>query len=136
MTLVRAFVMALTLTAAGCGRDSVTGPTPPGDDQVITGSVAAFGTARHAITLTRSGDLRVDLSWTNAGVDLDLYLAASSCAALYPLESCTILDASDVATGTSERITRSVLAGQSYAVFVDNLSVTEPQTYTLTIVVD
>jgi hypothetical protein len=135
--LRRLTFLLLVVATCACGRDRVTGPTPPPeDDQVISGSVAAFGTTRHAITISSTGQLSVRLTWDSNAVDLDLYLPAATCTALYPLESCSILAVSDAASGTSEQLTRAVSAGQSYGVFVDNLNIAQAQSYTLTIAVD
>jgi hypothetical protein len=74
--------------------------------------------------------MRVNLTWT-AGVDLDLYLAPSSCQALYPQAACGIIAKSDASAGTSEVVTRAVTAGESFAIFVDNLSQTSTAGYSV-----
>jgi hypothetical protein len=94
-----------------------------------------FGTTRHPLTITRSGPMTVRLSWSTSTVDLDLFLAPSTCVELYPTSACGVLAVSDSATGTTEEIRRTVTAGEAFSIFVDNLNPTQPQTYTITIAI-
>jgi hypothetical protein len=73
--------------------------------------------------------MTLTLSW-NTSADLDLYLTSSSCNA-YPPDFCQVLAASDGLT-TTERITRTVAAGDSFKAWVDSFAFS-PQSYTLTI---
>jgi hypothetical protein len=129
------------LLAAACGGNGVTTPSPspsPPDgpfNQTINGSVSMFGTTRHPLTITRSGQMTVRLSWSTSTVDLDLFLAPSTCVELYPTSACGVLAASDSATGMTEEIRRTVTAGDAFSIFVDNLSPTQPQTYTITVAI-
>jgi hypothetical protein len=126
--------LLLVFCTAGCGSDRVTGPSPstPYSESVV-GTVSTFGTTRHALTIPRAGELTVRLTWETPGVDLDLYLAPATCTSLYPVESCGVIAASDAASGLSEQISRTVSSGQSFSLFVDNLSLTQPQAYNLSI---
>lgn len=72
----------------------------------------------------------------NSRTDLDLYLAPSSCQNLYPMSQCAIVVASNSSSGTQEVIARGVSSGESYAIFVDNLSATAANTYNLNIAID
>jgi hypothetical protein len=99
--------------------------------------VGVFGETRHPFVAPASGTLTPRLTWNDPSVDLDLYLASSSCSlSLYPLNTCDILGQSVAATGTSETITRSVSGGQQYQVWVDNLNPTTAMNYSLSIEID
>jgi hypothetical protein len=63
----------------------------------------------------------------------NLYLAPSSCVELYPLVTCGVLVTSAATTGTSEQVARSVSSGDNFMLFVDNMSTTQTQNYTVTI---
>ena len=95
-------------------------------------TVAADGIDMWELSATGSGTggLWVYLLWADASVDLDLYLTDGSCNGYPPLE-CTILAASVSDTGTSERFSAGIRAGERYRVWVDNWSMT-PQSYSLT----
>jgi hypothetical protein len=121
---------ALLASASACGSSTT---SPSAYNQTVTGSVDVFGTNRHSLSTPRSGTMTLTLSWQDALVDLDLYLANTSCTVLYPKSSCSIVQSSSMSGGTSERISRTVSSGESYNIFVDNLSVSRTQTYTLTI---
>lgn len=131
-------VILAAVVLAGCGSSS---PTSPGGSlgysQNIAGSVSAFSETRHPLTIPVSGDMTVRLTWSSATVDLDLYLASSSCVvSLYPLETCGIVAQSIAANGASETIRQAVSAGQEYQLWVDNLSTTTAMNYTLSIEID
>ena len=87
------------------------------------------------MSIPQSGQMRLTLTWTGS-TDLDLYLAPSSCQVLYPMAQCGIIVASNSASGTQEVIARGVSSGESYTIFVDNLSSTAANTYTLAIRID
>jgi hypothetical protein len=134
-----AVIALAALLAAACGGNDVTAPSPSPSDgpfnQTINGSVSMFGTTRHPLTVTRSGPMTVRLSWATSTVDLDLFLAPSTCVELYPTSACGVLAASDSATGMTEEIRRPVTAGETFSIFVDNLNPTQPQTYTITVAI-
>lgn len=111
-------------------------PTPspsPGGGTSVTDTVAPLGTNRHPVTIsgTGQGTMTLTLDWSDPGVDLDLYLTTQTCNA-YPPTSCTILNASQANSGTSERITRSVRGGDTFYAWVDSFT-NRSQTYTLSL---
>jgi uncharacterized protein YfaP (DUF2135 family) len=123
-----AIVVAFT---AGCG-----GPTAPAPySQTISGTVSVFGSTYHPFTIPRSGQMSLSLTWSDPTIDLDLYLASPNCTqaiGLHPLANCGIILASNSAVGVvREAIARSVNSGESYSIWVDNLSATKAATYTL-----
>jgi hypothetical protein len=128
------FALVAVLSAA-CegGSSSTTGPSSSPYNQTQTGNVEVYGITRHALAIPRSGSMTVRLAWQDAAVDLDLHLAPSSCVELYPLVTCGVLVTSAATTGTSEQVARSVNSGDNFMLFVDNLSTTQTQNYTLTI---
>ncbi len=97
----------------------------------FSGTVPAYDIASHALAVTVSGTLTVDLAWTNGNVDLDFYLTASTCTG-YPPADCAILARSVAETGTAEQLTRAVRTGENYLLWVDNLSVSTAAAYTIT----
>ena len=130
-------VVILTTLAIACGSSNPTAPSPGSGafNQTITGTVGTFGTSRHALAIPRTGQMTVRLTWASAAVDLDLFLAPASCVQLHPTSTCGVLAVSDAATGMSEDIGRSVTTGDAFSVFVDNLSPTESQSYTITVAI-
>lgn len=125
------------LFVVGCGGDgSPTAPSNPPFTQTMTGTVSVFGWVRHPLTIPRTGNMSLRLTWQSAAVDLDLFLAPASCTELYPKAACGILAASDAATGTQEQINRTVNVGEQYQIFVDSLSLDQTQNYTLTLTID
>lgn len=71
------------------------------------------------------------LTWSG-GADLDLYLSRSSSTSLYPKASCSILAAAD-GLANPETVVRTVSSGESFKIWVDNLSTTQSANYTLTL---
>ena len=139
--MLRHSFLALVIAAvlqSGCGSDSPVGPSVGGDfSETRSGSVAVFSETRHPLTIPQSGDMTLRLTWSDANVDLDLYLANASCSvSLYPLNNCDIVAQSIAETGTNETIARSVTSGQSYQIWVDNLSTTTAMNYTLSIEIE
>ena len=115
---------------AGCGGNGPTTPAPY--TQTMGGTVAVFGSTKHALSIPRSGQMSLLLTWTDSTIDLDLYLTATSCTELYPMASCTVLLASNTTIGAvRETIVRSVNSGEAFTIWIDNLSVTKASTYNL-----
>jgi hypothetical protein len=84
-----------------------------------TDTVSPNGAVAIDVVMTRTGMYQGSLVWNDATIDLDLYLTTAGCA--YPPVGC-LLAISD-ATGTNtEAISRSVNAGESYRLWVDNFS--------------
>jgi len=128
-----AVVCLAVFALSGCGSSS--SPTTPSPyTQSVGGTVSAFGTTRHALTIPQSGSMSLTLTWSDTTIDLDLYLAASSCQQLYPMSGCQIILASNSAQGTvRENVSRSVVSGETYSIFVDNLNLSKATSYTLDI---
>jgi len=131
-SLILVAALAATL-ACGTNKDSPTSPTstPAPSTQTVTGTVSSLGIVQHPVTIARSGNMTLALTW-GTSADLDLYLTNTTCNT-YPPSSCQILAASDGLAAT-ERITRSVTAGETFKAWVDNFSAT-PQNYSLTITI-
>jgi hypothetical protein len=82
-------------------------------------TLTPFGLVAFDVLMTRTGTYQGVLVWDDATIDLDLYLTTAGCP--YPPGAC-LLEISD-ATGTNtEAVSRSVVAGQSYRLWVDNFS--------------
>jgi hypothetical protein len=124
-------LLSIIVFVSACGHDSPTTPAP--FTQTQPGNVVAFGTTVHTLSIQRTGQMTVVLTWTDPTIDLDFYLAAASCTAqLYPLANCGIVAASTAGVGTvRETISRSVTAGENFTLWIDNLSPTKPTTYSL-----
>lgn len=129
----RLIVLVIFLAgASACGKDSPTSPSSRPYSETLTGTVSAFGSTRNALSVPRSGQLTLRLTWSDA-VDLDLYLASSACTTLYPRASCGVVAQSDGVGTNSETIARTVTSGQQYSVWIDNLSFSRAATYTVTL---
>ena len=127
-----AIVCASMLALSGCGSSSPTTPSPY--TQTVSGTVSAFGTTRHSLTIPQSGNMSLTLTWSDGTIDLDLYLASSACQQLYPLSQCNVILTSNSAQGAvRENVSRSVASGESYSIFVDNLNLSKATSYTLDI---
>jgi hypothetical protein len=126
------FLALALFSVTACSSSGPTSPSNPAYTQTLPGTVSLFGTTRHALSIPRSGNMRLTLTWTGS-TNLDLYLAPASCQNLYPLAQCGVLVTSNSATGSQEVITRGVTSGEAYAIFVDNLSLVAANTYTLNI---
>src|SRR5262245_24063355 len=123
-----AIVALLGLFLIGCS-DTPVQPSPYTETR--NGTVAAFGTNRETMSTPRAGTLTVELTWPDSSVDLDLYLAPTTCMNLYPQSGCGVLASSTKAGTTSETLTRNVLAGESFAIFIDNVSASKDQGYSV-----
>lgn len=124
--------VVVCLLAVGCGGGSPTAPSAPQPyNETMTGTASSFGVTQHALNIPRAGNLTISLSWPSSA-DLDLYLTPASCANVYPTGSCTMLAISNRSGAGSETITRTVAAGETFKVWVDNFAFS-PQTYTLTL---
>ena len=136
--LIGGIAVALLVGGVACGGlfgGSPTGPssdTPQAFNTTVTGTVSAFGNVRHPFSAPRGGNQTIRLTWQDATVDLDLYLAVNACTVLYPQSSCGILAASNAGQGVvNEQINRTVTAGEGFSVWVDNLHLSRPQNYSI-----
>jgi len=127
------FMLVLLPLLAACGSDSVT--NPDGFRQEMTGTVSVFGTTEHLLSVSRSGNMTVTLRWTDASIDLDLYLTGSNCTG-YPPADCSLLAVSDAVGTIQESIQRTVASGEQFKIWVDNFSESSPSNYTLTVTID
>jgi hypothetical protein len=123
-------VALVALLAVQCA-DNPAGASPTPFTQTMTGTVAAAGTSRQVLAIPRSGNLVLTLSWPGA-VDLNLYLAPSSCSALNPKSQCNVLLQSNYST-SQESIARPVKDGEAFSVFIENVSTSSSSSYTLNI---
>jgi hypothetical protein len=82
-------------------------------------TVAPNGAVYFDVVMTQTGPYQGTLLWNDASIDLDLYLTSPGCA--YPPTGC-LLDISDTSGTNTEQITRSVVAGETYRLWVDNFS--------------
>ncbi len=127
----------ISLNMVGCGgSSSPTAPSslPAGFSQTQTATVGAGSSFRHETLTTRAGTLTIRLTWQDPTVDLDLWLLDSAC--LTVSSACRIVGQSNASAGVSESISRTVTSGERFQTYVENLSSTKPQTYTLTVTVD
>lgn len=125
--------MLIAMLTVQCA-DNPAGATTTPFTKSITGTVAASGTSRQSLTIPRSGNLLLTLSWTGA-TDLNLYLAPASCTVLNPKAQCNILLQSNFGA-SQESLARSVSEGESFSVFVENVGTSASSTYTLDIRID
>ena len=80
----------------------------------------SHGTLGHLINMTATGTYQATLTWPDASIDLDLYLATTSCTT-YPPINC-LLAVSDASRGNTERIQYPVRNGEQYRLWVDNFT--------------
>ena len=133
---MRILLLALALAAAACGSGG--GPAAPSGpapfSQTITGNVGVFGTTFHPLVTPRAGNMTLRLNWQGS-VDLDLFLSGSGCGSLYPKNACGIVAAAD-GVANPEVVARTVAAGESYRIWIDNLSLSQSMNYTLSITIE
>ena len=127
--MVKRLVFLLTILCAGCSGSPI---KPSAFNTTFTGTVTPFGTSRETLQVPRAGAMTVSLTWSDPSVDLDLYLAPTSCTTLYPIASCGILAAA-TSTSTTETLNRNVASNENFAIFVDNLNISKPAAYTIAV---
>ena len=123
-------VATLALTMASCSSS----PTAPSAfTSTLTGTIAIFGTDLRTLSIPQSGTLTLTLTWADSTVDLDLYLAPSTCTNLFSA-TCGVLVSSVLPVGTTtETVSRAVTSGQTFSVFVDSLSLTKTQAWSVAV---
>jgi len=134
-----AMLIVVASLAAACGGKDGGNPNSPSAQpqpytQTVVGTVSSFGAVHHPLTVPRSGNMTLTLTWPGGG-DLDFYLTPASCQ-VYPLNGgCQILVASDSATGSSETILRPVTQGDTYTLWVDSFVTGASRNYTIDITI-
>jgi hypothetical protein len=86
-----------------------------------TDTVTPFGVIAFDVLMTQTGTYQAALVWDDPTIDLDLYLTTAGCP--YPPGAC-LLAISDAAGTNTEAVSRSVVTGQTYRLFVDNVTPT------------
>jgi hypothetical protein len=92
-----------------------------------TDTVAPNGAVFVDVMMTVTGTYTGTLVWNDAAIDLDLYLTTVGCS--YPPTGC-LLSISDTVGSATEQVSRSVAAGESYRLWVDNFS-TQTTSFTI-----
>lgn len=82
-------------------------------------TVTPNGAVAIDVVFAQSGNYQGTLVWSDATVDLDLYLTSAGCA--YPPVGC-LLAISDSTGGASEQVSHPVAAGEALRLWVDNFS--------------
>jgi hypothetical protein len=112
-------------------------PAPPSTTpftRTLTGTVNSASTGdwlrKHEFVVPQDGAGTITLTWTNGSVDLDLALTDPSCA--YNATLCAVYQTSAAFTGTTERISRTMKAGETFSIWVINYGyATQPYTIDL-----
>jgi hypothetical protein len=129
-------VFVLTVACDGPDGPMTPGTTQPPAEQTINGTVAVFGATFHPLSIPRTGQMSLTLTWTDPTINLDLYLAPPGCTQFPPTAGCDRLAASNTLSGVAlETIARSVVGGETYTVWVENLNRTQASTYTLRVTI-
>jgi hypothetical protein len=84
-----------------------------------TDTVVPNGAVAFDLVMTQTGNYVASLVWDDATIDLDFYLTSPGCA--YPPVSCLLAN-SDASGTNTEQVSRSVVAGESYRLWIDNFS--------------
>jgi hypothetical protein len=128
-------IVGLSLAAASCDRQyDYLGPSPQPFFQTMNGTVSLYGSTYHPLSVPYTGTMYLTLSWNDPAIDLDLYLAGPGCTNVHPLDGCGYYAASDSSVGVvRETITRTVYAGESYTIWIDNLSLRRASTYNISL---
>jgi predicted phage tail protein len=94
----------------------------------LAGTINADVARLITVTMPSSGRYQATLTWHDPADDLDLYLATVECL-FYPPLPC-MLAVSMHTAGNMEQVSRSVQAGQRYALWIDNYSM-RPVAYSI-----
>jgi len=125
-------ILGLALLAPGCS-DPVAPPTPtpvnPTITETFTGTLGLLGTNIHLFSVAQVGGLTVTISDINPDQTLTFAIGAQS------LSGCTALQQLTRAPGgATAQLTGTVTAPGNFCVQVfDSNNLTEPATYTLTV---
>ena len=85
----------------------------------LTETIRPNGVVSLDVTLSQTGSYLGTLMWVDPTIDLDFYLTSSGCP--YPPTGC-LLAISDAVGVNVESVTRPVIAGQSFRLYVDNFT--------------
>jgi hypothetical protein len=132
-----------SLTLAACGSRGSSLPTTPSVPaqpstpvapftQQVSGTVKADEDTVFAFTAPRDGTMTLTLTWADGSQDLDLSLTAAQCTDWLP-STCPLYAITDGATGMTEKIVRSVTAGEAFRIWVVSVLGTLDQAYTIDI---
>lgn len=116
---VAATVVLSTVMLFGCGGNTPTTPKP--EPFVISHSdlIGAMSAPRIGYQAPMSGQMSFEVSWGNPEINVDLYMTPQGC---LEFAGCGIMERSEAATGTQERVSRSVLVGEQLTFYVVNRS--------------
>jgi len=102
------------------------GTSPPSEDLImrvapnsLSQTIRPNGVVSFDVTLTQTGAYTGTLVWDDPAIDLDLYLTSPGCP--YPPTNC-LLSISDAVGTVTEAVSRPVVAGQSFRLYVDNFT--------------
>lgn len=84
-----------------------------------TDTVAPNGAVAFDVAIAQNGVYTGTLVWNDATIDLDLYLTSAGCP--YPPTGC-LLAISDAVGVNTEAVSKPVAIGETYRVWVDNIS--------------
>jgi hypothetical protein len=119
----------LALALAGCGSDSSSTPTGPNAErttETFSGSVTARSATWHTFAVTQEGQLEVTLTETSATATIGVGIGQVTA-------GCTLLAYNNTAVvGTI--VTGTIKPGSYCASVYDVGSITDPVTYTLTVI--
>jgi hypothetical protein len=91
-----------------------------GSTTTFSGSIEALGAGYYTVTMAATGRYQATLTWPDASIDLDLYLATTACSN-YPPTSCILTASRGVGVNT-EQISWPVRAGEQYRLWIDNFT--------------
>ena len=94
----------------------------------VTDTIQPFNFLFFDVTLTSTGTYQVAQVWNDPTIDLNLYLTTAACP--YPPTGCTLAASNQTNTNT-EVVALPVQAGQTYRLYVENLS-TRTTSFTFT----
>ncbi len=112
--------VALAIVHVCCGNSNTTGPDETFSQTRTLPVLESFGVAFAA---QRNGTVEVNVDWSRAANDIQVYAAADTCATFDVLRSggCNVVAFSESPTAKPETLTFSALQGTRYTVFAVNL---------------
>jgi hypothetical protein len=112
--------VALAIVHVSCGSNDTSGPSETFSQTRTLPVLESFGVAFAA---QRNGTVDVNVDWSSAANDIQVYATEGSCASFATLQSggCDVIARSESPTAKPETITFSALKGTTYTVFAVNL---------------